>query len=308
MKDLPTRVKLCDAFGYADDFKLVSTQPADIRTDLEATRQSWCEVNKMKLNENKCYVLPVKQQQNNEYHFELNSKFLERKFEQKDLGVIISAKLSWRANSLKRCKKASKAFYLKRNGSVLANTRTKLNAYVGYVIPVISYALMVWFVNKTECKEVESIQKKATAWILSSWEMNYKSRMAKLKLLPLSYYFELHDLLTLLTLLGGNYNINLPIKLNECAVRTRQNELIAIDKTRTKKADENFWIRSSKLLNIIIKSANIEIKQIDKQYLTKVYWNYFENCYSEVNSCSWTLLCNCGSCNTIQKVINSTPQ
>ena len=61
---------------------------------------------------------------------------------------------------------------------------------------------------------------------------------------------------------------------------------MSIDKTRTKKADENFWIRSSKLLKIIIESANIEIKQIDKQYLTKVYWNYFENCYSEVNSCS----------------------
>ena len=73
--------------------------------------------------------------------------------------------------------------------------------------------------------------------VLSSWEMNYKSRMAKLKLQPLSYYFELYDLLTLLTLLVGNYNINLPIKLNECAVNTRQNELIAINKTRTKKAD-----------------------------------------------------------------------
>ena len=166
-----------------------------------------------------------------------------------------------------------------------------------------------WFGLLTkQCKEVERIQKKATAWILSSWEMNYKSRMAKLKLLPLSYYFELHDLLTLLTLLGGNYDINLPIKINESAENTRQNELTAIDKTRTKKADKNFWIRSSKLLNIIIKSANIEIKQIDKQYPTKVYWNYIENCYSEVNSCSWTLLCNCGSCNTIQKLVNSTSQ
>ena len=66
VNDLPTRVKLCDAFGFADDFKLISTQPADIRTDLEAI-ESQCEVNKMKLNENKCYVLPVKQQQNSEY-------------------------------------------------------------------------------------------------------------------------------------------------------------------------------------------------------------------------------------------------
>ena len=155
----------------------------------------------------------------------------------KNIWVSLYLQNSWRANSLKRWKKASKAFYfLKQNVSDLANTRKKLNAYVGYVIPVISYASMVWFVNKTECK-VERIQKKATTWILSSWEMSYKSRIAKLKLQPLSYYFELHDLLTLLTLLGGNYNINLPIKLNECAVNTRQNELIAIDKTRTKKAD-----------------------------------------------------------------------
>ena len=145
---------------------------------------------------------------------------------------------------------------------------------MGYVIPVISYASMVCLVNKTECKEVKRIQKKATAWILSSWEMNYKSRMAKPKLLPLSYYFELHDLLTLLTLLGGNYNINLPTKLNECAVNTRQNDLIAIDKTCTQKTDENFWIICRKLLNIIIKSANNEIRQIDKQYQTKNYWNY----------------------------------
>ena len=163
MNDLPTRVKLCDAFGYADDFKLVSTHPADIRTDLEGI-ESRCEVNKMKLNENKCYVWPLNQQQNSEYHFQQNSKFLEGKFEQKELGVIISAKLSWRANSLKRCKKSSKAFYFfKRNLSVSANTRTKLMAYVGYIIPVISCTSMVWFVNKTECKEVERIQKKATA-------------------------------------------------------------------------------------------------------------------------------------------------
>ena len=66
---------------------------------------------------------------------------------------------------------------------------------------------------QTECNEVERIQKKAMAWILSSWEMNYKSRKAKPKLVPLSYYFELHDLLTLSTLLGGNYNIKFANKI-----------------------------------------------------------------------------------------------
>ena len=122
----------------------------------------------------------------------------------------MSTKLSWKANSQKRCQKASRAVYfLKRNVSVLANLRTKLNDYVVYVIPVISYASMVWFVNRTECKEIECIQKKAVAWILSSWEVNYK-----------------------------NYDIELPNKLNENAINTRQNELIAIDISHTKKTDE----------------------------------------------------------------------
>ena len=77
---------------------------------------------------------------------------------------------------------------------------------------------MVWFVIKTECKQ--NIQKKATAWFLSGWEVNYKKRLPAIKLLFLSYNFELHDLPKLITLLQGNYNIELQNKLNENAMNT----------------------------------------------------------------------------------------
>ena len=95
-------------------------------------------------------------------------------------------------------------------------------------------------------KEIERIQKKATAWILSNWEINYKKRLAKLRLLPLFYYLELHYLVMLTTLLRGNYNIKLPRKLNKYAVNIRRNEFVAIDKTRTKKTVESFCARFSK--------------------------------------------------------------
>ena len=87
----------------------------------------------MKLNENECYILPLQQQQNSEHHFKLNSKFLESKNEQKYLGVMMSIKHSWKANSQKRCQEAAKAFYfLKPNNSIFANFKTKINAYVGW--------------------------------------------------------------------------------------------------------------------------------------------------------------------------------
>ena len=180
----------------------------------------------------------------------------------------MATKLSWKANIKKRCSKAWKAFYfLKRNISNLASQTTKLNAYVGYVIPVISYASQAWFANKTESKDIERIQRKATSWIISNWEISYKQRLTTLKLLPLSYYFELHDLLMLISLLKGSYNIKIPIKTNnnEGLLSTRQNELITINKTRTRKADENFWKRTSYLLNIIRKVGNVDLDQIDKK-------------------------------------------
>ena len=80
-----------------------------------------------------------------QHHFELISKFLECKYEKKDLGVIMSTELPWKANnSQKRYQKISKAFYiLKRNVSVLINFRSKFIAYVGYVKPVISFNNLV---------------------------------------------------------------------------------------------------------------------------------------------------------------------
>ena len=103
--------------------------------------------------------------------------------------------------------------------------------------------------NKTEKK---TYLKKATAWNLSSWDVNYKSRLSELKNLP-PLYFDLIDLLTLLTLLQGNDNIKMAMKFDEKAMNTQETELIAIDKSRKKKTEQNFWVISRKPLNIIDK-------------------------------------------------------
>ena len=121
----------------------------------------------------------------------------------------------------------------------------------------------------------------------------------------MSYYFELHDLLMLVSILNGNYNIKTPIKLHktdEYQSCTRQNEQIIITKTRTRKADENFLRRASYLLNLIQKVGKVDREQIDKKYLTNLYWNYFYKEYSEVNLCCWAINCSCGNCNPVQKV------
>ena len=146
---------------------------------------------------------------------------------------------------------------------------------MGYVIHKTSYASPAWFANKTENKEIERVQRKATIWIMGNWDKSYKQKLTELRLIPLSYYFELQDLLMLVSMLKGSYNIKPPIKLNTKPngdlSLTRQKDLTSITKTRTRKADESFWKRTSQLLNIIRKKkGNIDLEQIDKPCLTKL--------------------------------------
>ena len=164
----------------------------------------------------------------------------------------MAPKLKWKPNAKKWRSKALKAFYiLIRNTS--ASTKVSVKQCVGRICGTNCYICNSSLVRLQNGDEDERVQKKATSLILNNWELNYKKRLGKLNLLPLSLYIELHDLLLLISFLSGNYIISIPISRNpNCDDQpiTRQFELININQTRTKKADENFWRRSSQILNI----------------------------------------------------------
>ena len=111
---------------------------------------------------------------------------------------------------------------MKRNISDLSSKITKLNAYVGYVLPILTYASQAGMPNKTNKQELERIQKFATNWILGSTEP-YKTRLTNLILLPLCMYIELHYLLYLLALQKRYYDAAIsPESDNSNAEQTRQ--------------------------------------------------------------------------------------
>ena len=60
--------------------------------------------------------------------------------------------------------------------------------------------------SKCDLVLIETVQKSATKWIIGS-SLTYKERLIKLKILPLSFYFELHSLLLLCDLINNKYNI-----------------------------------------------------------------------------------------------------
>ena len=99
-------------------------------------------------------------------------------------------------------------FKLKRNISQKCEQKSKLIAYLGYVVPIVTYCSQAWFPNKLQMKEIEKLLKIATKWILSE-KQSYKQRLVTLNLLPLSLYIEMHDLLYLIALKQGKYDVEL---------------------------------------------------------------------------------------------------
>ena len=88
------RSKVCRACGYADDFKLITTQPVN-QSDLEAI-ESCCVQNEMKLNEKILYFTCKTELQTS---FKTKFNFLQTKL----------PGLSWKANGQKLCQKIAKA-------------------------------------------------------------------------------------------------------------------------------------------------------------------------------------------------------
>ena len=236
-------VQRTPAFGYADHFKVItsSLQEAD-----QATKsiQQWSIENDMVLNLNKSKILSI----SGETPTTEENRSFEIVKNQKDLVVIMSSNLSWAENSRKRVSKGWRSFYaLKRNISPVANMPTKLFAFIGYVVPVLTYASQVWYPSKLESKALERVQKTANKWIRSSRD-DYRTRLTRLSILPISMYLELHDLLFLLSGINGNYNINSSAIRNFKSTETRQSKEFEVRKHRLRKCDKIFWTPSNETI------------------------------------------------------------
>ena len=85
----------------------------------------------------------------------------------------------------------------------------KLNAYTGYVVRIQAYGSQTWYPNITALKYLEKIQKIAVRLIFnSSTGDDYDTKLKKMKLLPLSLYIEIQDLLLPHKFLDGDDDVS----------------------------------------------------------------------------------------------------
>ena len=203
VNDLPGAVAFGDCVMYADELKLFSRNSIALHFDVKRVRE-WCFDNSMQMNDSNCKLLNYKPS----FIDSALCAGLNISSSQKDPGVMISRDLKWDLHVETRCRKATQCFFLlQRCLSQTVSLLCKLNAYRAYLVPILTYASPVWYVNCGNCVRLEVFQKRAMRWIdvsVIGGEFSHKDIYRHLKLLPLSLYLELHDILFLQQIIQAN--------------------------------------------------------------------------------------------------------
>ena len=146
----------------------------------------YCQINDMKINENKTKVMIFNTRKNYDGKPRLSvrgDQFLEVVESCKLLGVILRSDMRWNENTDYICKKGySRLWLLRRLKSLGANESEMVDVYSKQVRSILEMAVPVWQagLTKYESIQIERVQRSAFHIILGEGYVNYQEALEKL--------------------------------------------------------------------------------------------------------------------------------
>ena len=199
--------------------------------------------------------------------------------------------------------------FVKRHANRDFDTKSRRALYLTLIRPTIGYATQVWAPSEVnDIKAIESLQRRSTKFILRNPNMNYRRRLIKLNLLPVSFWYEINDLSFFYKCINGEYSfpINQYVKPKSMIRETRNScELdMVVPICKTKLFQNSFFNRIPKLWNMLPPSTRSSPSASSFKYaLYKRYWYALENSYSPDTYNTWKSVCpKCSSSNDLLTV------
>ena len=213
---------------YADDTKIwreiTSEQDQYIlQNDIDKLHR-WAVNNKMKFHPDKCKVVAITNKSMiyplpfYDHNYSMNDNILDYVNSEKDLGVIISGRLSWNDQCEALVKKANQHLgLLRRTCYFIIDTNQRRVLYLSLIRSIFEHCCQVWSpYNQKSLNAFDLVQKRAVKWILkesynSYTDEEYLLKQRGLDLLPMKYKFILSDLTLFYKIVHNKVNISLPI-------------------------------------------------------------------------------------------------
>ena len=277
----------------------------------------WSQDWGLSFNKNKCEVLRISRKRNSMMEsptvnpYTINYHPLDVVPSSKDLGVLVNNKLTWDLQISSVVAKANKTLgFLRRHfGGTLTGPAHRRSMYLSLVRSRLSYASEIWAPQscKTDLKLLESVQRRATRFILNCSKdhhvrPNYKSRLTSLNLLPISYCLECRDLCIVYKYMSGSFNVQLEDYIQVSSGRTRSStdslNLYPVHRLRTSLFRDSFFNRVVKLWN----NLPLEIRKSSSisAFKSRLYKHYFlklRNVFDTDRLSTWKTIC--PSCRSI---------
>ncbi len=189
---------------FADDSKcyrvIESSQDSVLlQSDLHSLCD-WSSTSDLKFNFKKCSGVRFTHKRLPELPVcNLNGEQITFSTTQKDLGIIISNNLKWSPHIFTVVSNANRMLgFLKRNCTYLTDVNSRRSLYLSLVRALLSYGSELWAPQTTSkvLLTIEGVQRRATKYILQDYNSSYADRLTKLKLLPISYWYEIKDIIS----------------------------------------------------------------------------------------------------------------
>ncbi len=310
INDLPSVTRTAKVALFADDVKCskVITSVSDCRElqgDLDVIG-AWSATWRLRFSPTKCSVLTVSRKLNPiKFDYLINMSVIARVTEVKDLGVTITKDLksNMHCRDIKG-KAMAKVGMIKRTLGACPPLGTVKQLFISLVRSTLEYGSQVWSPHTSECiKLVESVQRRATKYMLGYADINYKDRLLKLNILPLTFRREILDLTFLFKCINNLNCVELSKHLARATpgrgLRSAASDAISfkVPRTRTVAYEASYFVRVSKLWNLLDTDIRLSPSVGSfKVNLNKFYLNKLKSSFDPDDICSWSSCCLCTKC------------
>ena len=251
-------------FLFADDSKSISSDLPALERDFHSCLR-WAQENLMTFNLSKTNFIAFGKSSPG-LSLNIENTAIPASTTAKDLGLTISLNLSWSSHIELKVKSAYSLFYnLKRSRPPNTHWHTKITLFKSDILSTDLYASEIWCPSKTDLTRLELLQSRVLKWAFP--RSNYKERLSKAKMLPISLEIQLRSLILLNRRLNGFYSIftilshvssTIP---NSDAYNTRLSEkpMFHLPKVKKTRTTHDFFYRVPKLANYFHANTNLDI-------------------------------------------------